>query len=143
MKLAKVFFENSLKVWSKEEALKKDKKLYCFLVDDDVDYAQEGDTWAAWTQNGLQIVKVVEVVEYDELDEEHAKATQYLVDKVVCAKERERQHARLRKGLLEQKLKERAAKVIEMEKYRELARSDKTLAKVVKEYDELETKLGK
>lgn len=142
MKLAKVFFENSLKVWSKEEALKADKKLYCFLVDD-VDYAQEGDTWAAWTQNGLQIVKVVEVVEYDELDEEHAKATQYLVDKVVCAKERERQHARLRKGLLEQKLKERAAKVIEMEKYRELARSDKTLAKVVKEYDELETKLGK
>ena len=62
---------------------------------------------------------------------------------VVCAKERERQHARLRKGLLEQKLKERAAKVIEMEKYRELARSDKTLANVVKEYDELETKLGK
>lgn len=142
MKLAKVFFENSLKVWTKEEALKQDKKLYCFLVDV-AHIAQEGDTWAAWTKNGLQIVKVVEVVEYDELDEEHAKATQYLVDKVVCATERERQHARLRKDLLEQKLKERAAKAIEMEKYRELARNDKTLAKVVKEYDELETKLGK
>ena len=142
MKLAKVFFENSLKSWSKAEALKADKKLYCFLVDDR-DNASEGDTWAAWTQNGLQIVKVVEVVEYDELDEEHTKATQYLVDFVAISIERDRQHARLRKGLLEQKLKERAAKVIEMEKYRELARSDKTLAKVVKEYDELETKLGK
>lgn len=142
MKLAKVFFENSLKSWSKAEALKANKKLYCFLVNG-VDSPAEGETWAAWTQNGLQIVKVVEVVEYDELNEEHAKATQYLVDHIVCAIERERQHARLRKDLLEKKLKERAAKVIEMEKYRELARSDKTLAKVVKEYDELETKLGK
>lgn len=142
MKLAKVFFENSLKSWSKAEALKANKKLYCFLVDERED-AAEGDTWVAWTQNGLQIVKVVEVVKYDELDEEHAKATQYLVDFVAIALERDRQHARVRKDLLEKKLKERAAKVIEMEKYRELATKDKTLAKVVKEYDELETKLGK
>nr|DAN68570.1 MAG TPA: hypothetical protein [Caudoviricetes sp.] len=142
MKLAKVFFENSLKSWSKAEALKQGKKLYCFLVNE-ADNASEGDTWAAWTQNGLQIVKVVEVVKYDELDEEHAKATQYLVDHIAIAIERDRQHARLRKDLLEQKLKERAAKVIEMEKYRELAKNDKTLANVVKEYDELETKLGK
>ena len=142
MKLAKVFFENSLKSWSKAEAEAKGKKLYNFLVDTEAN-PLEGETWVAWTQNGLQIVKVVEVVKYDELDEEHAKATQYLVDFVAIALERERQHARVRKSLLEQKLKERAAKVIEMEKYRELARSDKTLAKVVKEYDELETKLGK
>mgnify|MGYP000954597250 CR=1 FL=1 len=140
MKLAKVFFENSLKSWTKDEADDKGKKLYCFLVDDE-NTALEGETWAAWTQNGLQIVKVVEVVEYDELDEEHAKATQYLVSKILVYVELERQHARLRKDLLKKKLKERAAKVIEMEKYRELAKNDETLANVVKEYDELDKKL--
>lgn len=142
MKLARVFFENSLKSWSKEEALKAGKKLYSFLVNE-ADNAREGDTWVAWTQNGLQIVKVVEVMKYDELDKEHAKATQYLVDHIAVSIERDRQHARVRKDLLEQKLKERAAKVIEMEKYRELAKNDETLANVVKEYAELETKLGK
>lgn len=140
MKLARVFFENSLKSWSKDEALKKDKKLYSFLVEP-LDNPLEGETWTAWTQNGLQIVKVVEVIKYDELDDEHAKATQFLVSKVWVYKERDRQLARARKELLEKKLKERAAKVIEMEKYRELAKNDETLANVVKEYDELEKKL--
>lgn len=140
MKLAKVFFENSLKSWTKDEAEAKGKKLYHFLVDAEAN-PLEGETWAAWTQNGLQIVKVVEVVKYDELDEEHTKATQFLVSKIHVYIERDRQYARLRKDLLEKKLKERAAKVIEMEKYRELAKNDETLANVVKEYDELEKKL--
>ena len=142
MRLAKVFFENSLKSWTKAEAEAKGKKLYNFLVDTMAN-PLEGETWAAWTQNGLQIVKVVEVVKYDELDEEHTKATQFLVSKIQVYIERDRQLAIVRKELLEKKLKERAAKVIEMEKYRELAKNDETLANVVKEYDELETKLGK
>ena len=73
MKLAKVFFENSLKSWTKDEADDKGKKLYCFLVDDE-NTALEGETWAAWTQNGLQIAKLVKYegseCDADELDGE-------------------------------------------------------------------------
>jgi hypothetical protein len=108
---------------------KKQYDFHCNL------FVREGDIVVVDTVNGLQLAEVVGV------KTSSAKAGKWVVDKVEVDAYRKRLEAEKKQATLKKKMEERAKKINEMERYRQLASNDPEMARMLQEYHQTESTL--
>lgn len=127
MKIAKCVFNNGLKKITTENY--NGEKLYNFIIPEKLDIVA-GQTAVVWCKNGLEIVKIVEVLNNPDIIEAD-KATQYVLSAVDTDAELARQGSRARQAEIKRILDKKLEEYEELAKYADLTDIDSEAASLL------------